>query len=551
MSGALILTSWTAIPAQSATAPQAPAAAKEHTTAPNTKSASKSQSATITAMTRGANPRYWRVLVPKRKSGKRSLTRITGTSTLTRTMPSGQAVTDAIRVRTGKSFVRRAVSVERRRLDEQTRWIESDRGLTSKRGRFNADLMPGGLGTWEFRFKALKEPGAVAMRAPGETLLSISQHTSTQISWDQISAGGSHTCALSTTRTPYCWGYGGTGALGNGGLGGSLIPAPVTTRGVLDGVDLSQIVTGSSHTCALDNDGLAYCWGRGLSGELGSGTMANSSVPVRVDTSGVLRGVTLTALSAGNDRTCAVSETGDMYCWGEGKSGALGNGAKLDQSVPVKVKAPAGPRPFIEISTGGTHTCAVREGGAASCWGKGSSGQLGAGDGTYASTSEPERVAIEGEVKSISSGGSSSCAVLTLSTQSYCWGSADDGRLGNGQPTNTDTPSVTVDLWIDGAVLSQISSSEAYSCALTTSGQVACWGLNRNGQLGLGHLDNGPWPQLTPSSEIRDLSTGARHACAVNSNGEGFCWGNGANGELGNGNGGTSYSPWPVSQPLN
>ena len=69
------------------------------------------------------------------------------------------------------------------------------------------------------------------------------------------------------------------------------------TSGVLAGKTLTQIITDGSHTCALDIQGQAYCWGSNYYGQLGNngstGANAHSAAPVAVDTSGVLAGKTL------------------------------------------------------------------------------------------------------------------------------------------------------------------------------------------------------------------------------------------------------------------
>ncbi|MFG0334972.1 MAG: LamG-like jellyroll fold domain-containing protein, partial [Maioricimonas sp. JB049] len=89
------------------------------------------------------------------------------------------------------------------------------------------------------------------------------------------------------------------------------------------------------HSCVVAG-GAAYCWGDGSNGRLGNGSTADSSVPVAVDTSGVLSGKTVTAIAAGHENSCAVAD-GEVFCWGAGASGALGTGSTADSSVPVAV----------------------------------------------------------------------------------------------------------------------------------------------------------------------------------------------------------------------
>jgi len=101
---------------------------------------------------------------------------------------------------------------------------------------------------------------------------------------------------------------------------------------------LTQITTGWSHACALDDAGAAYCWGDNTSGELGDGsTVTQAGTPVAVDTSGVLAGVSLSQISAGMQQTCAVSTTGTGYCWGLNNEGQLGDNTTTNSGVPVQV----------------------------------------------------------------------------------------------------------------------------------------------------------------------------------------------------------------------
>jgi alpha-tubulin suppressor-like RCC1 family protein len=116
------------------------------------------------------------------------------------------------------------------------------------------------------------------------------------------------------------------------------VPVAVNTSGVLAGKTLIQITAGNGFTCALDITGKAYCWGDNSQGQLGNNSFSASSVPVAVNTSGVLAGVTLTQIDSGTNSTCAITATSAVYCWGQNGTGQLGNGTSGGPStVPVKV----------------------------------------------------------------------------------------------------------------------------------------------------------------------------------------------------------------------
>src|SRR5690348_10506358 len=114
-----------------------------------------------------------------------------------------------------------------------------------------------------------------------------------------------------------------------------LVPAPGVAFAQSGGTAISA---GYDHTCALEG-GSAYCWGNNTRGALGDGITGSSDVPVAVDTSGVLAGVTLTQVTTGGFHTCALDNGGAAYCWGSDEWGELGVGSTSDdpQTAPVTV----------------------------------------------------------------------------------------------------------------------------------------------------------------------------------------------------------------------
>src|SRR6185312_6525731 len=151
-----------------------------------------------------------------------------------------------------------------------------------------------------------------------------------------ISAGADHSCAIATTGAAYCWGANDLGQLGNGttGVGG---PSPVLVAG---GHTFSEITSGSRFTCALTQSGAAWCWGDNSNLTLGigpfSGSGSVSSSPVAVS-----GGLSFARLSAGNSHVCGISLTGAAYCWGSNLYGALGNTLQAAfRGIPQQVATP-------------------------------------------------------------------------------------------------------------------------------------------------------------------------------------------------------------------
>jgi alpha-tubulin suppressor-like RCC1 family protein len=199
--------------------------------------------------------------------------------------------------------------------------------------------------------------------------------------FSQISAGSFYTCALSIAGTAYCWGDNGNGYLGDGTTTNSSTPVAVDVSGALAGKTLVKISSDWSHTCALDTDGVAYCWGENTSGELGDGTTTDRTSPVAVNITGVLAGKTLVDIDAGFSHTCAIDSTGQAYCWGANGSGGLGNGTTVDSPVPVIVDTSVitTGSAFSSIGAGSLFSCGQKPNGRTYCWGENGTGQLGIG----------------------------------------------------------------------------------------------------------------------------------------------------------------------------
>jgi len=239
-----------------------------------------------------------------------------------------------------------------------------------------------------------------------------------------ITRGTEHACGLSPSGRAFCWGSNRLGQLGDDGR-----LASRTTDGPAVAVDTREsfvvISAGANHTCALTREGVAYCWGLNLTGELGQAIVANvcdaffpcSRRPVRVETS-----VVFDTLSSGFGHTCALSG-GRAFCWGRNDRAQLGS-SRADDSCegvacnlsPVRV---TGVDTFTQISAGGDHTCGI-VGGVAYCWGSNAYGQLGVAEVTR-SSARPLRVSIPERVIAIEARGISTCAT-TASGRRACWG---------------------------------------------------------------------------------------------------------------------------------
>jgi alpha-tubulin suppressor-like RCC1 family protein len=240
--------------------------------------------------------------------------------------------------------------------------------------------------------------------------------------WVAVSAGRYHTCALRSNGQIYCWGANFVGQLGDGTATNRSTPTLVS-GGFTDWV---AVFAGGSHTCGVRSAGSLYCWGDNSYGKLGDGTTTNRTVPTLV-----FGGFSdWRKVSAGSDHTCAIRGSGIAYCWGGNSWGQLGNGSSSNATAPVLVYGDI--IDWTQIASGSTYTCAIRGSGELYCWGENNSGQLG--DGTV--TSRPIPFIVSGgftDWRSVSSGGSHTCAIRG-SDRLYCWGSNARGQLGELDP---------------------------------------------------------------------------------------------------------------------
>ena len=90
---------------------------------------------------------------------------------------------------------------------------------------------------------------------------------------------------------------------------------------LFEGKTISQISAGSDHSLALDSEGQIYAWGYNDYGLLGNGDTTDSNTPVKVDTSGVLAGKTISQISAGSNHSLALDSEGQIYAWGSNSYG--------------------------------------------------------------------------------------------------------------------------------------------------------------------------------------------------------------------------------------
>ncbi|MES2572660.1 MAG: hypothetical protein V4710_21735, partial [Verrucomicrobiota bacterium] len=329
-----------------------------------------------------------------------------------------------------------------------------------------------------------------------------------------VATGRSHSLALCMDGTMAAWGSNGAGTFGNNSTTDSPVPVAVNTDGVLFGKTVVAVAAGESHSLALCSDGTVAAWG--FNGrQLGTNNVPNSSsVPVAVNTSGVLLGKTVVAVAASQNHSLALCSDGTVATWGEGYSGELGNNSILGSPVPVAVNT-AGVlfgKKVIAVDGGGNHILALCSDGTVAAWGNGYSGGLG--NNSTAGSSVPTMVNASGvlsgkTVVAVAAGSLHSLALCSDGTVA-AWGHNGYGQLGNNSTAQSNVP-VLVDTAgvLAGKTVVSVEAGSYHSLARCSDGTLAAWGYNGNGQLGNNSRINSLAPVLVSSPAINGESYAA------------------------------------------
>ncbi len=257
-----------------------------------------------------------------------------------------------------------------------------------------------------------------------------------------LSSGRYFNCVVTTSGGAKCWGTNFYGQLGDGT--NSARGAPADVAGLTSGV--ASIETERYHACAVMTGGTLKCWGDNVEGQLGNPGVASTNQPVDVcadnDCGTLLQNVT--AVSLGLHSTCVLTISGGVKCWGKNDFGQLGRGNTISSAAPADVFGLSSG--VLAISAGEANVCARLSIGvsAVKCWGDNRSGQLG--NGTTTDNSYPNELCSDitctsplSSAAAVSSGSHHACVVLPAGGVK-CWGLNISGQLGDGTTTQRNAP---------------------------------------------------------------------------------------------------------------
>jgi alpha-tubulin suppressor-like RCC1 family protein len=291
---------------------------------------------------------------------------------------------------------------------------------------------------------------------------------------------------------------------------------------------LVGLTSGRAHTCGWTASGVVSCWGDNGAFQLGSETVAFQSQLLPVE------GLRLSEVAAGAVHNCGRDEDGAVWCWGDNRWGQLGRGDPILRLAPTEIDDVEGG--WLQFAGAAGHACGLAD-GALYCWGDSVEGEIGRPEGDPSTNPTPVFDPAPSRVDKVAVGGRSSCA-LTSMGEVRCWGSNACGQLAvpldvasRFQPAAVVAP--------DLPLFADIAVGARHVCAVARDETVWCWGSNGEGQLGVREVgeeacDGSDYtPAALPTFfGASAVAAGLTHTCA-NVGGVIWCWGDNGDGQLG------------------
>jgi len=352
------------------------------------------------------------------------------------------------------------------------------------------------------------------------------------LSSPRIAGGERFSVELQPSGRLFAWGHNASGELGDGTSHGQ--PTPVEVRNLPTGTRVVDVEAGLNHVLALESDGTVWAWGHNFSGQLGDGTRVDQPSPVKVKGLHDIR-----AVGAGDAFSVVLQSDGSVLAWGNNQSGQLGDGnAPIDHAAPAVVHGLGPGSGVIAIAVGKSQALVLKADGSVWGWGNGTAGELG--DGANTKQSAPTQAVGLGPgsgVIAIAVGGSHSLA-LKKDGSVVAFGNNSSGQLGDGTKPHDHNKPIPVKGLGPGSGVIAIAAGSSFSMALKADGSVLAWGKNKVGELGDGTTVDKAVPVkvvgLGPGSTVTAIAAGSFHALALKG-GKLIAWGDNSSGQVGDG----------------
>jgi alpha-tubulin suppressor-like RCC1 family protein len=369
----------------------------------------------------------------------------------------------------------------------------------------------------------------------------------------RFSAGENHSLWIDTSGQLWAFGYNGNGQLGDGSTSNRTSPVQIKAGQDNDITRFRAVSAGGNHSLAIDADGNLWAWGYNAYGQLGDGTTSNRVSPVNI-----LPRKEIVAISAGVNHSMAIDGDGNLWTWGYNSNGQLGNGLKTISNIPVQIKAGEDDTvtKFKSISAGGSHSFAIDINNQLWAFGKNMDGQLGDFSGSKkADYPTPVQIAMRDGFNLITtftsvSAGTNHSLIIDSNNSLWACGDNSNGQVGSGDTETLFNP-YKVNVGEENiSKFRDCSAGSNFSYVIDNQGTVWSFGINSNGQLGLGvnNTSQKTSPETIFRSDIKfaAVSAGANFGLAVDAEGDIWSWGYNGYGQLGIGNSTTRHYSWVV-----